>query len=423
MILRLASCFILACVLPLSACQTRTATAARHAHVAAPVQAQVLLISVDGLRVSYLGQGDTPTLDRIAAQGVRAAWMNPSFPSLTFPNHYTLVTGLRPDHHGMIHNMMQVEGLGDFKVADNNAIGDGRWWGQALPVWVTAEQAHLPTAIWAWPGSAAEIDGVRPSRYHRYDHHIDAMDRATEVADWLSQGPAAQRPQLAALYLEMVDNAGHDHGPDAPETRAAVRTVDAAIGHLLSLLQGRGLADRVNVIVVSDHGMAPVPPEQVLSLDDMVDPADAAWISNGQVIGFEPRPGRRAQAEARLLGRHDHYACWNKGELPARWQYGRNRRIPAIVCQLDEGWDALAPEVAARRRMGKPRGSHGYAPDLPSMRAIFIARGPAFRRGLTIPAFDNVDVYPLLMHLLGLPPRQNDGSLAPLRPALNAPPP
>jgi len=418
MFLRPASCLALVCALLLCACQTHPPA---PAGVAPAAPAQVLLISIDGLRASYLGQGDSPTLDRLAAQGVRAAWMNPSYPSLTFPNHYTLVTGLRPDHHGMIHNMMQVEALGHFKVADTDTTGDGRWWSQAQPVWVTAEQAHLPTAIWAWPGSAAEIDGVRPSRYHLYDHDVSAMDRANEVADWLSTGPVAQRPRLAALYLEMVDNAGHSYGPDAPETRAAVRTVDAAIGHLLAVLEQRGLAGQVNVIVVSDHGMAPVPPAQVLALEDMADPADAQWISNGQVIGFEPRPGHRAQAEARLLGRHDHYSCWRKGELPAHWQYGGNTRIPAIVCQLDEGWDALEASAAARRRTGRMRGSHGYAPDLPSMRAIFLARGPAFRQGVTLPAFDNVDVYPLLIQLLGLPPRPSDGTLAPLQPALAAP--
>ncbi|MET0289721.1 MAG: ectonucleotide pyrophosphatase/phosphodiesterase [Pseudoxanthomonas sp.] len=418
MILRPASCFALACALLLGACQPRPTPATRQAATAPP--ATVLLISIDGLRASYLGQGDSPTLDRIATQGVRAAWMNPSYPSLTFPNHYTLVTGLRPDRHGMIHNMMQVEGLGDFKVSNTDATADSRWWSQAQPVWVTAEQAHLPTAIWAWPGSAAEIDGVRPTRYHLYDHHVSAMDRATEVAGWLTAGTPAQRPRLAALYFEMVDNAGHDHGPDAPQTRAAVRVVDTAIGHLLALLDASGLGEQVNVIVVSDHGMAPVPPANVIGLDEMVNDADAEWISNGQVVGFEPRPGRARQARAQLLGRHAHYGCWDKRDMPAHWHYGSNPRIPAIVCQLDEGWDALGPEVAARRRTGELRGSHGYAPDLPSMRAAFVARGPAFRSGVTLPAFDNVDVYPLLMHLLGLPPRDNDGSLDPLQPALRA---
>ena len=375
-----------------------------------------MLISIDALRADYLGKGDTPNLDRLAGDGVRAEWMNPSYPALTFPNHFTLVTGLRPDHHGVVHNTMRENGLGDFRVADLGAVGDGRWW-QAEPIWVGAEKAHLATAIWAWPGSAAEIDGVRPTRWKPYDHTVSAAQRADDVARWLLE-PVATRPRFAALYLEMVDNAGHDFGPDAPQTRAAVREVDAAIGRLLDALAGKGLLDRINLIVVSDHGMATVAPGHVIAVEDMVPMADAAVISVGQSIGIAPREGRTHAVEQRLLGRHDHYQCWRKGELPPRWHYGSNPRVQPIICQMDEGWDALPAATIARRTPGATRGSHGYDPAMPSMRATFIAHGPAFRKGVVIPAFDNVDVYPLMTRLLDIPARANDGDIAPLLPAL-----
>ena len=163
-----------------------------------PVEpAPLVLISLDALRADYLGKGDTPNLDRLAGDGVRAEGMNPSYPALTFPNHFTLVTGLRPDHHGVVHNTMRENGLGDFRVADLEAVGDGRWW-RAEPIWVSAEKARLATAIWAWPGSAAEIDGVRPTRWKPYDESVSAARRADEVAAWLRE-PVTTRPRFAAL--------------------------------------------------------------------------------------------------------------------------------------------------------------------------------------------------------------------------------
>ncbi len=196
-----------------------------------------------------------------------------------------------------------------------------------------------------------------------------------------------------------------------------MREVDDALARLLAGLRQRRLLDAVNLVIVSDHGMASVPAAQVLAVEDMVPPALADAVTTGQVLGFQPRPGNEAAAEARLLGRHAHYACWRKGELPARWHYGTHPRVPPIVCQMDEGWDAI-PVIWMDKRPMHTRGSHGYDPDLPSMRAVFVASGPSFRAGTRLPAFDNVNVYPLLAHLLGIAAAPNDGDLAPLLPAL-----
>ena len=180
------------------------------------------------------------------------------------------------------------------------------------------------------------------------------------------------------------------------------------------------MRERVNLVIVSDHGMAPVAPGNTLAVEDMVDAADAEALTFGQSIAFQPLPGRERQAEARLLGKHERYQCWRKHELPARWHYGRHPRVPAIVCQMHEGWDAGKREWLAKRTPSPMRGSHGYDPELASMRAVFVAQGPAFREGLTIPAFDNVDVYPLLARLIGVPAAPNDGDPATLMPALKA---
>lgn len=378
--------------------------------------APLLLISIDSFRPDYLDRGVTPNLTRIAHDGVRARWMTPSYPSLTFPNHYTLVTGLRPDHHGIVHNTMRDAVLGDFSNTDEKAVREPRWWG-GEPIWVTAEKSGLRTATLFWPGSEAAINGIWPTDWRKYDDAMPMPQRVDIVLDWLSR-PKATRPRLVTLYFGALDHTAHDFGPQSPQTNATLADVDAAIGRLLQGLAARGLRDRVNVVIVSDHGMAPVPYSHVLDVDTLVDKADATNIGSGEVLGFIPQPGHEAAAEARLLGRHDHYECWRKQQLPARWHYGTHPRVPPIVCQMDVGWDAVTAKKLATYQPGSTRGSHGYDPADPSMRALFIAQGPAFRRGAEIAPFDNVDVYPLLARLVGIEPRPNDGDIAPLLPAL-----
>lgn len=384
--------------------------------VAAPATTpKLLLVSIDGLRADMLDRGITPNLSRLVDGGVRARWMTPSYPSLTFPNHYTIVTGLRPDHHGIIHNSMHEDALGSFRLSKREAVTDARWWG-GEPIWVGAEKAGVRTATLSWPGSEAAIQGIRPSQWRTYDASVPLPDRVDQVLGWVGQTDG-DAPRLVTLYMEQVDHAGHDHGPDSPEYAAAIGEVDQAIGRLLDGLQARGLENSTNVIVVSDHGMASVPDGQTIAIEDMVDPTIATDVSMGQSVGFAPLPGKRREAEKVLLGAHAQYDCWTRQTLPARWHYGSNPRIPPIVCQMHEGWNALSRASVATRAPGT-RGSHGYDNALPSMRAVFIARGPSFNQGQTIAGFDNVDVYPLLARLLGIPAAPNDGDAERLLPAL-----
>jgi len=408
------ACILMLLALLLSACQSPQLQLQLQSP---PAPTSVLLISLDGVRPDYLGRGNTPNLDRLAREGVRAQWMQSVYPSLTFPNHYSMVTGLYPDHHGIVHNSMHDVELGRFTLSNRKAVSDGRWWG-GEPVWVTAERAGLATATLSWPGSEAEIQGVRPTRWHLFDGTRPIPERVETVLGWLSE-PETTRPRLATLYFEHPDSAGHHHGPHSSEVRAAMREVDAAIGTLVDELQTRRLLDKVNIIIVSDHGMAEVPVSQLIATEDMVPMDQADLISAGQVIGVQPHPGQEEAVAAVMVGAHEHYQCWRKGEIPAHWHYGQHPRVPAIICQMHEGWDALPRKfVEERQASAQIRGSHGFDPALESMRAIFIAHGPAFGQGVTLPAFENINVQPLLLHLLGLPPMQTDGKLTPLLPAL-----
>lgn len=404
---------LLAALLLAACAATPAPTGPAPAHTAPHT---LLLISLDGVHPDALTRGDTPHLSRLAETGVQAEWMTPSYPTLTFPNHYTLVTGLRPDRHGIVHNSMSSPDLGRFMLSNREAVGDARWWNDGEPLWVTAEKAGLVTATMFWPGSEAPVRGVRPTHWNLFDATLPKADRVDTVLEWLT-APPDSRPRLATLYFEHPDSAAHANGPGSLQMREAMRAVDAQIGRLVDRIRAAGLEDCVDLVIVSDHGMAEVPEGNVVAFEDMADPDDVEPVSFGQVIGFQPVPGREAAAASALLGAHDRYDCWRKEELPSQWHYGSHRRIPPIICQMHEGWDALPAQFIERRPPGS-RGSHGYAPTLPSMRAIFIANGPSFASGKRIPAIDNVDVYPLLARLIGVEPADHDGDPSALLPAL-----
>ena len=396
---------LIAFALLLSACATR--------HPVTDPAPSVILVSIDGLRADIPGSGRMPTLDALFAHGARAAWVNPSYPTLTFPNHYTLVTGLRPDRHGIVHNDMQDPVLGRFE--SKKASGrDGRFWG-GEPIWIAAQRTGLKTATMFWPGSEAEIAGGRPDHWRSFDSRMTPDQRVASILAWLDL-PPAQRPRFITLYLEQYDVAAHAAGTFSPEALDAMQQIDAALAALLEGLAARKLRDSTNLIVLSDHGMADVRSTDTAYLDDVLPESMFSWSSLGPVAHITPRAGLEADVARRLVGRHDHYTCWNREDLPGAWHYGRNPRVAPILCQSDTGWRLQLHRHPLPSRAVK--GEHGFAPEDPQMRAFFVASGPDFVPGVALPAFDNVDVYPLLAHLLRIPPAPNDGTLDTFPPAL-----
>ena len=372
----------------------------------------LILVSIDGFRPDYLRRGVTPTLSGLIGEGAFAAQgMQPSFPSVTFSNHYTLVTGLTPDHHGIVNNTMVDPEIPDvlFTLSNPAALGDRRWWDQATPLWVSAERQGLRSATMFWPGSETDIQGVRPSDWRAYDARLAPEKRVDAVLEWLDR-PAATRPDLVTLYFEAVDRAGHGYGPQGEQTTAAVASIDRALSLLVAGLQSRGLYDRTNLVVVSDHGMAPISAQRVVLIDDMLDTASVQrFAAYGPLVGFTPLPGREAEVRQRLAQPHDHVQCWPKDELPKRFDYGQNRRVPPFVCLADIEWALATRESLARNPPAG--GAHGFDPADPQMAALFIGRGPAFLPATRVGPFANVDVYPLLAQLLGIRPQPNQGHL------------
>lgn len=409
---RLMSCALTALMM---GCAAHQAVVPATSTVAASQPTPLLLISIDAYRHDYMDRGFSPVLQMLANTGVRADSMQPSFPSLTFPNHYSIVTGLRPDHHGIVNNTMFDQQLGKFSLSNRKATSDGRWWDEGTPIWVTADQHGLRTATMFWPGSGADIHGHRPDYWKPFNDSVTAGQRVDQVLAWLDL-PAATRPQFLTLYFDAVDHAGHKYGPDSPQLDAALRSTDAALGRLVQGLKQRGLLKRINLIVVSDHGMASVPEPNSVLIDQLVPLDQLQVVNTGILAGFNPRSNSASDLahfaiiEKKLEQPQQHMQCWDKSRVPARLDYGSNARVPQLLCLANVHWRITTSTNPARLKGTLSVGNHGYDNADRSMQAIFIAHGPAFRVGAKVPAFPNVDVYPLMTHLLGLSPVPNDGN-------------
>ena len=347
-------------------------------------------------------------------EGVRAEGLRPSFPTKTFPNHYSIVTGLVPDHHGIVaNNIWDPERQQSFGLSNREAVGDARWWG-GEPVWVAAERAGLRTAPLFWPGSEAPIGGVRPAHWLPYDGSMTAQERI----DWLLERidrPPPDGVVFGTLYFDDVDAAGHRYGPDAAATDSAIARVDGWIGLLLEGLAARGLRDRVDLLVVSDHGMSPTSRDRVILLDDYLDLSRVRVSDWNPLAAIWPATGEEEATYAALRDAHPHLAVWRRGEVPARLAFGTNPRVAPVLALADPGWSITTRARYEENPARFDGGNHGYDDDDADMLGLFVARGPGLRTSVRIPVARNVDLYPLLMALLGLPPRATDADPDALR--------
>lgn len=379
----------------------------------AEARGPVLLISLDGFRWDYLDRHPerTPHLRALRREGVSARGLIPVFPTNTFPNHYTLVTGRYPARHGMVNNEFFDPTDGRFfRYIHPPSNRDPRWWG-AEPIWITAVRQGVPAATALWVGSEAEIGGRRATYWKPFDYRIPFAQRVDEVVGWLSR-PEGERPAFVAFYLEETNGAGHRFGPDSPELAAAVALLDGHVGTLLARV--RALGREPEAVVVSDHGMTATQLDRTVALDDHVDLATVHVDSDGSVVTLRPREGADGAAILEQLRRVPHAQAYPAEELPARFQLRDNPRIAPLWLLPEPGWHvATRANLASLRKRyvekGFLAGDHGYDPDHPEMRGIFIAHGPSFRRGVTVPETESIHVYALLCALLGVKPAVHDG--------------
>ncbi len=379
----------------------------------------VVLVSIDGFRYDYTRLYGATHLDEMAKRGASAPdGMLPAYPSVTFPNHYTIVTGLYPEHHGIVA-MDFYDPVRHQRYAYNDpaTVTDGTWY-RGTPLWSLAEQQGMRSACFFWPGSEAEIAGKRPSYYLHYEDAVPDEQRVDQVVAWLSL-PEAKRPHFVTLYFGQVDHAGHRYGPDAPETRAAVRHLDTVIGVLQDRLTHLHLP--IDLIVVSDHGMA----AEQGSWIDLDQYADFSGVESAGTLLYPATEAQAAEIYRKLRIVSDKFKVYRRNRMPADLHYAGDARIgdPVVVATGSYALRVHAPADAAHDRPPN-HGVHGDDPRLvPQMLAIFYAEGPDIRPGVRLKPFENVNLYPWIAEILGLTASASDGSAAVLEPALVHPSP
>ena len=368
-----------------------------------------VIISLDGLRWDYLDAYDVPFLNQMAREGVKAV-MQPSFPSKTFPNHYTLATGLTPDHHGIIANTFWDREKGvEFSLSNKVKRADGKYYG-GDPVWLTAKRQGVKTAAVFWVGSDVAVQGDHPTYWRDYQtQQLDFPGRVDEIIRLLSM-PEKDRPHLVMAYFEEPDRSGHNYGPMNRMTRRAMEDLDLLLSKMWARIQLLPIADKVNLIITGDHGMTSVDPKRFVDIDDVLPKRWYDRFCNDYPTLIYASAPQYIDSIYDALQGVDHIRAWKKADVPAYLGYGTNKNMGDVVVLPDVGW------LFADKPSKKQRGSHGFDHMAADMQVGFRAIGPDFKVGYTKEdRFANVCIYPLLCYLLGVTPSPNDGSLDTVR--------
>lgn len=366
----------------------------------------VIMVSLDGFRWDYCAKNNTPVFDSLAAYGIKAESLEASFPTKTFPNHYTLVTGLYPDHHGIVNNSFYCpEFKVIYEIADRSMVEDGNYYG-GKPIWNLAEEQGIKSASFFWVGSEAAINNERPGYWKKYIHKFPFEQRIDTVVSWLKL-PENERPHLILLYFHEPDSKGHKYGPDSKEIKELIPKLDSLIGHLFYKINQLDIKNKVNVIVTSDHGMSSISKEKVVILKDYI---KEDWfdhlVGSNPVFNVWAKNGFADSIYLALKG-VKHISCWKNSEIPKRLNYGNNPRTGDFTILAESTWSVEYDKV----HTSGSKGAHGFDNENKDMNGIFYAIGPAFKSGYKTASIKNIDIYPLIAHILGLQIPKIDGKL------------
>ena len=412
-------------------------TLSNGTHTFAPT---TILLSLDGFRADFLARGLTPTLNGFIRAGVSPRYMQPAFPSLTFPNHFTLVTGLHPESHGIVGNTFWDPSMNkEFTYGNADKSMQPEWW-NAEPLWLTASQQGVRSAIHMWPGSEAHIGHIEPAFVDEFNAHEELDHKVDRILHWLDlpgdddamarpTNSKERRPQFIAAYVPNVDADGHRYGPNSTYIRSTIAEVDGMLGSLFKGIDERNLTNVVNIIVVSDHGMATTSNSRLIQLEDIIDPKLIEHTDGWPLYGLRPyKKGYGSLKQlyntlsyrATLPHYKGSYEVYLRDEsMPERFHFTNNDRIAPLWIVPYPGWAIVTKdefnikEAKSTGEVYMPRGLHGYDHEHPLMRAIFVARGPAFPhpKGSRVAEFQNIEVYNIVCDSLGLEPRPNNGTL------------
>lgn len=408
--------FALIAALWLAGCAaSQTGASAPDARAGTDEETLVVLFAVDGLRWDSLELYDVPNMRALAARGMQAERLIPVTPTSTFVQFTSLATGLWPEDHGILNNNTWDRELNE-RFTNPQSMRDPRWW-HGEPFWITAERQGVRTAIQFWLASENAFDGDRATRWFPYHHVMPYEDRPAAAMTWLD-GPEALRPRLIALYFDQPDGAGHNFGPDSEGYGAEIERVDAILGQMIGALEARGLLERTDFIFLSDHGMAQLSPDRVITIDDHFDigsvfipEVHGRWGNSYQPymnLYAETEDAAEAAYQA-MAGLHPNLRVWRRGEMPDHIRIDHPSRGPDVFIMADAGWMLTSGQLPGPERPLTMLGTHGYDANDPSMHTVLIGAGPSFPQGQTTGPVHHLDLYMLVTCLLGVTPVQTEG--------------
>ena len=374
-------------------------------------QPYVILISFDGFRWDYVNRGITPNLDFIKENGVSASSLRPCFPSKTFPNHLSIITGMYPEHHGIISNNFKDYFNGDFfSMGDTGAVRNAYWYkGEAF--WETAERQGITAASYFWPGSEITLQYRHSTYFKYYEHTKPYKERINEVIEWL-QLSYEKRPHFITSYFDATDGAGHNFGPGSNGVNRAIAQLDSILGYFFQKLKEINLFDSTNIIVVSDHGMAEISPEKTVNIEKILEGYKYESGDNGPFMLIEPADNNLEYVYKKLKENENHYKVYKREDVPEFYHYSDSPLISKIVIVADNGWGVETNKSLENLNKYGTKGNHGYDNYWIDMHGIFYAVGPAFKKNYRVGTVQNIDIYPMLCKIFNLVPNQLiDGKL------------
>uniref|UniRef100_A0A673B5U5 Ectonucleotide pyrophosphatase/phosphodiesterase 5 n=2 Tax=Sphaeramia orbicularis TaxID=375764 RepID=A0A673B5U5_9TELE len=379
----------------------------QHGHRlhAAKERPKLLLVSFDGFRWDYIDRVPTPNFLALMKEGVQVEQVENIYITKTFPNHYSLVTGLYAETHGIVANEFYDPALNLSFSMETDSVYDSRWWEEAVPLWVTVQKAGGRSGAAMWPGSDVKIHGMFPSQYLPYNMSVPFETRVERIIEWFS-APREEAVDFGVLYWEEPDESGHRLGPESSLMDVVIAGIDEKLGFLRNELRKAGLYEKVNLIVTSDHGMTQLSTDKIIELDEYVSRDLYTWVDKSPVLGLIPKEGKFEEVYSKLVDANPYMAVYKKEDIPEHFHYQHNIRIMPILIEAQEGWT-----IVQNRTNPFMLGNHGYNNTLRSMHPVFVARGPAFRQDFVKPSMHSVDLYPLMCHILSVRPLPNNGSL------------
>lgn len=369
-------------------------------------QPYTILISFDGFRWDYQNRNITPNIEKIKEEGISSFSLKPVFPSKTFPNHYSIITGMYPQNHGIIANFFENPITQEkYGLGDTNAVRNPYWyWGEAF--WETAERQGIKCASYFWPGSEVNLDYRRPTYYEKYEHNRPYLERVKGVLNWLEY-PYSDRPKFITLYFDAADTDGHRYGPNSREINLTIARLDSLIGYLVDGLKKIQMYDSTNIILVSDHGMAELSDERIINVDEILKDLDYKVDGNGPVAFVNAEKNSLANIFERLEKSKNNYSVYNKKDIPNHYNFKQNYLLGDILIVSDIGWSIATNKDLKEWGKYFRFGNHGYDNHHIDMHGYFVARGPSFKNNYKTGTIQNIDIYPLLCEIYKIIPKSN----------------